>query len=295
MSRFRSTSVHIDDEGPQRWDREKFEQYRTRGPAPRDPYDDRERFAAPPPPRTTVAVEERFDRRGSRGPRYEDDRYFEEERYTGPSRRRMDFMEEPIPAEVANRALAPYRRPQYAEAPVRRPARPQFIRRQSSLDTFDRKPMSRYGEEYRLPADLPIPLPIRRPAPPRSQYREEFEDISYRDLPSRERERGYDEYRDIRIRREHHGRAPSKAAQSVRSASSSESSFEEVNVPEPPKIGKRGKTRMPKRLVHKQAIVDMGLPFEEEDDFFIVQRALTKVHIDEVIEKSKTLNSGELS
>lgn len=59
-------------------------------------------------------------------------------------------------------------------------------------------------------------------------------------------------------------------------------------MPEPPKIGKKGKTRMPKRLVHKKVVVEMGLPFEEEDDFIIVQRALTKVYIDEIIEKSKT-------
>ena len=63
-------------------------------------------------------------------------------------------------------------------------------------------------------------------------------------------------------------------------------------MPEPPKIGKKGKTRMPKRLVHKKVVVEMGLPFEEEDDFIIVQRALTKVYIDEIIEKSKTHLGG---
>jgi hypothetical protein len=78
----------------------------------------------------------------------------------------------------------------------------------------------------------------------------------------------------------------------VRSSSSSSSSFEEITVPEPPKIGKRGKTKMPKRLVHKKVVIDMGLPFEEEDDFIVVQRALTKVYIDEIIEKSKTYSSG---
>ena len=65
-------------------------------------------------------------------------------------------------------------------------------------------------------------------------------------------------------------------------------------MPEPPKIGKKGKTRMPKRLVHKKVVVEMGLPFEEEDDFIIVQRALTKVYIDEIIEKSKTHLTGAL-
>jgi hypothetical protein len=289
MSRYRSTSVTIDDNEPQRWDREKFERYRSRGPYERDDfrYDERDRFG----PRGSlhdVVAEDRFDRRGPRGRYDEDVRYFEEDRYA-PGRRRMDFIDDPMPAEVANRALAPYRKREYAEAPVRRPSRPTIIRRQSSLDTFDRRPLPRYGDEYRLPSDVPVPLPIRRPRSPPRRYRDNYEEISYRDLPSRGRE--YDEYRDIRIKRERRSR--SRAAASVRSSSSSSSSFEEITAPEPPKIGKRGKTRMPKRLVHKKVIVEMGLPFEEEDDFIIVQRALTKVHIDEIIEKSKVYREGK--
>jgi outer membrane biosynthesis protein TonB len=52
-------------------------------------------------------------------------------------------------------------------------------------------------------------------------------------------------------------------------------------------VGRKGKTRMPKRLVKKQAIIDMGYPFEEEDDFIIVKRALEKDHIDEIIKISE--------
>jgi hypothetical protein len=37
----------------------------------------------------------------------------------------------------------------------------------------------------------------------------------------------------------------------------------------------------------------MGLPFEDEGDFIIVQRALKKVHIDEIIEKSKSYKEGK--
>jgi len=273
MSRYRSNSVAFEDEGPNRWDREKFERFRTRAPVEREDFrfDERDRYG-PRGATRDVAVMDRVDRRGPRGYYDDDVRYYEEDRYrAGP--RRMDFIDEPVPAEVANRALAPYRRPQ----------RPQYIRRQSSLDTFDRRPMPRYGDEYRIPSDVPIPLPIRRPRSPPRRYRDEYEEV-YRDGPSKGRE--YDEYRDIRVKRERRSR--SRAPASVRSSSSSSSSFEEITVPEPPKIGKKGKTRMPKRLVHKKVVVEMGLPFEEEDDFIIVQRALTKVYIDEIIEKSKT-------
>jgi len=51
---------------------------------------------------------------------------------------------------------------------------------------------------------------------------------------------------------------------------------------------------MPKRLVQKSAVVEKGLPFEEEGDFIIVQRALDKVHIDEIIEISKKNREDEV-
>ncbi|KIW05864.1 hypothetical protein, variant 2 [Verruconis gallopava] len=284
MSRFRSTSVTVEDEAPQRWDREKFERIRNRGAYERDDFrfDERDRYG----PRGVVrdvAVEDRIDRRGPRGRFDEDFRYYEEDRLA-PGRRRMSFLDEPVPAEAAHRALAPYRSREYVDPPpMRRPARPMFVRRQSSLDTFDRRPLPRYGDEYRLPSDVPIPLPIRRPRSPPRHYYDDYEEVSYRDLPARGRD--YDEYRDIKIKREKRSR--SRRPASVQSSSSSESSFEEITVPEPPKIGKKGKTRMPKRLVHKKAIIEMGLPFEEEGDFIIVQRALMKEHIDTIIEKSK--------
>jgi len=44
---------------------------------------------------------------------------------------------------------------------------------------------------------------------------------------------------------------------------------------------------MPKRLVKKQAVIELGYPFEEEDDFIIVKRALEKEHIDEIIKISE--------
>ena len=51
---------------------------------------------------------------------------------------------------------------------------------------------------------------------------------------------------------------------------------------------KRGKTRMPKRLVKKEAILDLGYDYYEEDDFYILRVALEKEQIDEVMELSKS-------
>ncbi|KAF2423469.1 hypothetical protein EJ08DRAFT_652728 [Tothia fuscella] len=302
MSRFRSSTGNLafaDDgpQGPQRWDRDRFESMR-RAPEERDTfrYQEHERVG-PRGAHRDVAVEERIEARSPRGARFQErERIFEEDRYGPPARRRTDFMEEPIPAEVANRALAPYRRRSRSiverdiEAPPIRRPRPQFLRRQSSLDTFDRAPAPRYTDDYRIPAEVPIPLPIRRPHSPPRHYREKvFEEVSYRDLP----EKKFDQYEDIRVRRERHGRSRSRPAARSFSSSSSDS-FEEVvkpAAPAPPAIGKKGKTRLPKRLAHKKAVVEMGLPFEEEDDFIIVQRALQKEHIDTIIEKSKGYNS----
>ncbi|KAF2403458.1 hypothetical protein EJ06DRAFT_471261, partial [Trichodelitschia bisporula] len=118
---------------PSRWDRDKFERESvriddTRGPAGH---------------RRDVIFDERTESRGPRGRVDEQQHYYERDRFG------------PTPSEVASRALAPYRRRasvverdfEYIDrevaAPPKRPARPQFIRRQSSLDTFDRRPLRR--------------------------------------------------------------------------------------------------------------------------------------------------------
>jgi len=276
MSAFRNSDSDLayGDLPPQRWDREKFDRYSRGGGG----YDERD-----------YRIQERERLGGGRGRRYLDievkdrigpprrfeerERFVEEDRYTPTTRRRAEFWQEPTQSEVAKTALTPYRRKSIVEQeidiPIRRPPPPRLIRRQSSLDTFDRRP--RYEDQYHIPPDVPIPLPIRRPRSPpreRDRYQErEFEEIRYRDLEPQ----SFDEYEDIRIRRER-SRGPQRSksvSKSVRSASStSSSSFEEVETIEKKKvkveIGKRGKTRMPKRLAHKQAIIDLGIPFEEE-------------------------------
>ncbi|KAF2673201.1 hypothetical protein BT63DRAFT_451235 [Microthyrium microscopicum] len=261
-----------------RWDRDRFERARGGGPAPgpeRDYYRFEEREQMGPRRSETMVMEDR--RPSMRGPpgRFEErERYIEEDRYAPAARPPPRFLDEPIPAEVARQALAPYRKP-----------RPQFLRRQSSLDTFDRgRVQPRYGDEYRMPAEVPIPLPIRRHAsPPRGRYFEEFEE-RYRDSD--------DEYRDVRIREERRGDHRSKSRMRSRSVMrrrgdsfSSEESFEEVN--KGSVIGRKGRTKMPKKLAHKSAIIELGYPFVEEGEFIMVQRALDKEHIDKIVETSK--------
>ena len=272
--------AYYDDPPRNRWDRERFDLYtrggrggsgdheidirinERRGSSPSPAH------AAPPAPRRPV-VEER-------------ERFYERDTYS-PPRRREAYWEDPTPSEVARTALAPYRAKEVIreyEAPAR-PARPKYIRRQSSLDTFDRTPMRYDREEWRPPSYVPVPLPVRR-------YERE------RDLsPGWE-----EEYRDGRVRRRATSHR-SRRAESVRSASSSSSSSDDVvsvkssktskssKTVVPPLLGKKGKTRMPKRLVHRQVVADMGLPFDEEEHFIIVRRALEKEHIDEVIKKSE--------
>lgn len=249
--------------------------------------------------RRDIDFHEDHDRRGPRVS--ERERFREEERFDRPSRSRTDFFDEPTSSEIANRALAPYRRKSIVErdfdpAP-RRPARPQYIRRQSSLDTFDRRPPPRYGDvegdEWRPPANVPIPLPIRgrRRSPSRHFHEDDFDDVRYSDRQPRR-----EEYRDVEISRSksttRKRRSPSRASRSARSAapsslrSSSSSSFEEVSLGRAT-WGRKGKTRLPKRLAKKQAIIELGYPFEEEDNFIIVTRALEKEHIDEIIEVSE--------
>lgn len=163
--------------------------------------------------------------------------------------------------------------------PQRRTPRPGFLRRQSSLDTFDRKPLTRYveREEYGPPARFreerappmgPIPLPrTRQLGPPPRQYHDDvrtsetdYYEEDYRAVPERVREREV-----VRRRRRSRDsvRSRSRHGGSVRSASISSSSSSDRGTVRS-EFPKRGKTRMPARLVSKRAIIDLNYPFEEE-------------------------------
>ncbi|KAK5138151.1 hypothetical protein LTR08_004846 [Meristemomyces frigidus] len=335
---------------PQRWDRDRFERFGSRGapapPAPPAPpsqrYEEDYRFEERERPgRRQVQVADRIDENGPGGHFQERDRYYEDDRYAaapapspGRPRRRTDkeLFGDVDPRDFAGMALQPYRRQSRPDLDVdveidRRaapPPRPGLLRRQSSLDTFDRRPAPRFErEDYRVPAYTPVPLPIRRPRD------EPFEEVRYQDFPP-------EDYREVEIQRERsvHRRAPksragtvkssragtvksSKAASSKatskaksvttrRSSPSSESSesFEEIeredsihesireSLAESERKIKKGKTRMPKRLVRKEAVMDLGYPFDEEEDFLVLRIALEKEQIDEVIKISEQYKEG---
>lgn len=268
--------------GGERWDSERFELERDRnrfGTESRERFEERDsRFDRGGGRIRERSVDEVINRRGPRG--FEDDRYERKVYYDDEPR-----YERPTGRERGQSITIEKEREYYSPSPPRRqPARPTFLRRQSSLDTFDRRPLARFSEreEYGPPARYrenvrpppltPIPLPRTRALPPPRRYEErDYEEIrvaepdfygddEYRGFPERVREREI-----IRRRRRSHSResrGTSRVSQSVRSESSSSSgsSVSEVRNEFP----KKGKTRMPARLVSKKAIIDLGYPFEEE-------------------------------
>lgn len=295
---------------PQRWDRDRFDNFGRGPPPPPEPprsrFEEDYRYAERPPP--GIAVQERPY---SRGPpaRFNDererDRIFQDTFHENRPKRRTDreLFGEVDPRELAQMALTPYRPREQEFDRFAPPPRPGMIRRQSSLDTFDRRPAGpRYDrEEYRMPPYTPVPLPIRKP--------DHYDEYHYHNHHPE-----HENYREVEIKRERSvhrrggrgrskshksSKAPStKAPSTVRSSSSSSSSSSSLEsasrVSSSPerRVGKKGKTRMPKRLVHRDALHDLAYPYDEEDDFFLLRIALEKDQIDEVIKISEMYKAG---
>jgi hypothetical protein len=245
--------------GGVRWDSQRFSREsedRYRGPPGPVMERERERSAGPgrrfddhyaPPARPA----ERFD-----------ERYYREEQYGPPARRPErryydddDFYEPRGPP--AGGAMIPYR-PQRPEAPPR----PGLLRRQSSLDTFDRRPLRRYDYDdrddfrSRPPPVVPIPVPPRR-SPPRYS-RPRYAERDYEDIRIAEPEYyGDEEFRAYREREWTRQRSRRRST----SSSSTEREAEHVKTKSYPR---KGKTRMPKRLVHTRVLFQLGYPFYEE-------------------------------
>jgi hypothetical protein len=168
--------------------------------------------------------------------------------------------------------------------------RPTLLRRQSSLDTFDRRPLPRfyereeYGpparrEDYRPQPYAPVPLPRTNALPPPRRHVERdyydeikvadpdyYGDEEFRSYPERVREREV-----IRTRRRRERSRESRASKSYSHRSSSRSSSvssRSSNASETTtarsEYPKKGKTRIPSRLVSKRALIDLGYPFIEE-------------------------------
>ena len=127
----------IDSRVGNRWDRDRFERVRAKSrPRERDSFkfeeDDR---WGPRGGSRDIDVDERFNRRGSRGG-WEERRFFEDDRYTSP--RKSEFFEDE--RYRSGKEVAPYMH-RFEREP---PPRPSYVRRQSSWDAHDRRP---YREE----------------------------------------------------------------------------------------------------------------------------------------------------
>ena len=232
MSRYRPAGdLAYRDAPPQRWDTDRFARERDgRGPPAfeqRPPYDDA--YGSP---------------RGSRV--VERERVYEDDRYNGPrgSREERRFFEEDYYRDdprAARGALVPVR-------PAEPPQRPGMLRRQSSWDYHDRKPSRRY-DDYPAPRE-----PVRR-------YEREYDDVQIQE-PGRFGDDGFREYKErewiTRRRRNSSGsRSRSRDRGGFR-----EEIREEIREEKP--YPRRGKTRMPKRLVHTKVLYDLGYPYYEE-------------------------------
>lgn len=202
-----------------RWDADRFSREREgrrRGP--------------PVAERLRQAEDERFE-----------SRLREVDRYGPPARRPERFYEDDHLVRPAGPLVAYDRR---AESP---PPRPRLLRRQSSLDTFDRIPTRKldeyYSREY-APRAAPLRRPSRRRSPRRFHEHDVYEEIRIAEPDSY----GDDEYRGFLDRE----RLPRHRDRLV----------EEVKLEKP--YPRKGKTRIPKRLVHSRAIIELGYPFVEE-------------------------------
>ncbi|KAM0351881.1 hypothetical protein ACHAPU_002395 [Fusarium lateritium] len=315
----------------ERWDRDRFE--RARGEQPRDRFDDDRSYTRST--RGRDHSDERYDRRPGRG-YYEEDDAVRDRRHYGDEPRHQPQMERErerdFPPPWARRTDVLERERERDQPRRASPARrPGFLRRQSSLDTFDRRP--RFFQEreeypaparredvrprdhrdprddYRPPPYMPIPLPKSRGLPPPRQYGDEYyDDIKvaepdhygdddYRSMPERVREKEYTRSRKSRGRgRDRSRESRSTKTHSVRSSSygsSSRSSSSSGGTTVKSEYPKKGKTRIPAKLVSKRALIDLGYPFFEEGNTIIVQKALGQDNIDELLKVSEDYKKVE--
>jgi len=253
-----------DDDGGGTWDRGRFERARARS---RGPYgrgaeydtvnveEDRYVSRGERPVQEKIRVSVNDDRiRGPPPREYERRRYVEEERFSPPQRQRPEFLDEGRYAP-AGREMQPYRR-EYDDydVPTRRSARPSYARRQSSLDTYDRRPVGRYDDRGRdvEERDVNVSINVQAPPPPPAVRREA--QPRYRDYGYKVKE----PEPELHIRREREVIRETSRSREI------EDDYVDIEVPAPEPRRKRGKTRMPKRLVHKGALNRMGYPYEEE-------------------------------
>jgi hypothetical protein len=308
----------------------------------------------PPPPRGRAYDDDYVVRERER-----ERQYYEDDRFGGPQHPQQGGPP-PQPRFAAPRwgpdGSGPERRTEVlerereAEFDARMPhGRPQTMRRTSSFDGFDRRPINRlyereqYGpparrEDYRPPQPVQqAPLPRARGLPP--PERRTYDDMPYYDeikiaepdhygdeefhnYPERvrEHEREREVVRTTRRRRDRsrdsyttattgttgttrrsrrsdsRGRSRrsdsrSRSSVSSRSRSSSSSRSDTTVRSEYPK---KGKTKVPARLVSIRAIIDLGYPYVDQGNVIIIQKALGQANIDELLKLSEEYKKSEL-
>lgn len=260
----------------ERWDRDRFMSERHRDERSRMG-DDRSRMGDD---RSRMGDDDRYSMRGGRGGRdfsadgrrdrrfhrsYEEDdmvrdrRYYDDDFRNGPrrERERSPGFDRPVLERVV-----------LEQEPPRR--RPNFLRRQSSLDTFDRPhhPIFHHREEYgplvrredihnddfRAPPYVPIPLPKTKVLPPPN-----FDDFPQERVHEREVVRHH------RRGRSRDGQTSrSRRSSSLSSSSSSSSSNSSGGTTVKSEYPKKGKTKIPAKLVSRKALIDLSYPFYEE-------------------------------
>lgn len=257
---------------PDRWDSSRFARESQYRGAPvieqRPPYQSQRRGDAYYDDRQYYEDDYRSGPRGSRDTR----RYFEEEDY--------------YDRRAGTGAMVPFR-PERAPRPAA-PPRPRMVRRQSSVDRVDFERTSRYYDDYRPPPPAP-----REQRTSRYDIRDDrgskydiriYDDVEVQD-PDYYGDNGFREYRErewtrSRTRNDEPSpdrRAPTRASVASRSefveAAPPEAYEEEIKevketIVEKP-YPRRGKTRMPKRLVHTKVLFDLGYPFYEEVSIYV--------------------------
>ncbi|KAK4162882.1 hypothetical protein QBC43DRAFT_345520 [Cladorrhinum sp. PSN259] len=190
-----------------------------------------------------------------------------------------------------------------------RPGR--LMRRQSSLDTFDHiRDREEHHPPRRLDHSMPPyidrPLPRSRGLPPPRVYaerdyydeisvseRHRHEDDHFHVHPERIREKEVIRTRRRSVSRSsRHSRRRARSRSSSRSSSSSSSSGGTA-LTSKSEYPKKGKTRIPSRLVSKRALIDLGYPFVEEGKTIIVQKALGQKNIDDLLKLSDEYKKSE--
>lgn len=315
------------------WDRDRFLHEREgRFVEERVRYEeDDRRYHSPPPARhRDLSADHRYERRISRPHDDEDIVIRSSRRYYDDEPRYQPRHRSPSPELERERRVVIER--ERVRSPS--PNRPRFLRRQSSLDTFDRRPKGYHVEEetYGPPARIPrpefrprvnefIPLPRSRGLPPPRRYADHeyydeirvsdpdhYGDDEFRAYPERVREREIirTKKRDTSpsgksAKSSRTGRSQSHRASTVRShsrsstgTSSSSGSSGGTVVTVKSEYPKKGKTRIPARLVSKRALIDLGYPFVEEGSTVVVLKALGQDNIDDLLKLSEDYKKSKL-